>query len=218
LLYLYAEYMNDVKDLRDNKGLSAVVYTELTDVMQELVGLMTYDRVTKVDVAKIALANHFMLKMPSYAAVVPTSEQAGQDWRYTTTKPTGDWTTPGYNDAQWLEGRGGFGIGNNHAGTSWTTSDIWMRRHFNPGSMSTDQIANLVVRDIHMGAVEVFINGVRAFSQRGRSNSWEYRSMSSEARASVRLNADNILSVHCTRDAESQFIDAGLSGRIVTDQ
>lgn len=84
--------------------------------------------------------------------------------------------------------------------------------------MSTDQIANLVVRDIHMGAVEVFINGVRAFSQRGRSNSWEYRSMSSEARASVRLNADNILSAHCTRDAESQFIDAGLSGRIVTDQ
>jgi hypothetical protein len=218
LLYLYAEYMNDVKDLRDNKGLSAVVYTEVTDVMQELVGLMTYDRMPKVDVAKIALANHFMLKMPTYAAVVPTSEQAGQDWRYTTTKPTADWTTPEYSDVQWLEGKGGFGSGNDHAGTSWTTSDIWMRKHFNPGSMSADQMANLVVRDIHMGAVEVFINGVRAYSQRGRSNSWEYRSVSSEARASVRPNADNILSVHCTHDAESRFIDAGLSGRISADQ
>jgi hypothetical protein len=218
LLYLYAEYMNDVKDLRDNKGLSAAVYTELTDVMQELVGLMTYDRVPKVDVSKIALANHFMLKMPSYAAVVPTSEQAGQDWRYTTTKPTDDWTTPEYSDVKWLEGKGGFGIGNDHPGTSWTTSDIWMRKHFSPGSMSTDQMANLVVRDIHKGAVEVFINGVRAYSQRGRSNSWEYRSISSEARASIRPNADNILSVHCTREAESQFIDVGLNGRISTDQ
>jgi hypothetical protein len=174
--------------------------------------------VPKVDVSKIALANHFILKMPSYPVVVPTSEQAGRDWRYTTTKPTDDWTTPGYNDVQWREGKGGFGIGNDHAGTSWTTSDIWMRKHFNPGSMSTDQMANLVIRDIHMGAVEVFINGVRAYSQRGRSNSWEYRSISSEARASVRPNADNILSIHCTRGAESQFIDAGLNRRISADQ
>ena len=218
LLYLYAEYMNDVKDLRDNKGLSAVVYTEVTDVMQELVGLMTYDRIPKVDPAKIALANHFMLKMPTYTAVVPTSEQTGQDWRYTTTKPTDDWTTPGYSDAQWLEGKGGFGSGNDHAGTSWTTSDIWMRKHFNPGSMSTDQMANLVVRDIHMGTVEVFINGVRAYTSRGQNSSWEYRAISSEARASIRPNADNVLSVHCARGTESQFIDAGLNERISADQ
>lgn len=214
LLYLYAEYMNDVKDLRDKKGLSAVVYTEITDVIQELVGLMTYDRVPKVDPAKIALANHFMLKMPSYIAVVPTSEQTGQDWRYTTTKPADNWTTAGYSDAQWLEGKGGFGAGTDHAGTSWTTSDIWMRRHFTPGSVSADQAANLVLRDLHMGAVEVFINGVRAYSQRGRSNSWEYRGISSEARTSIRANADNVLSVHCARAANSQFIDVGLSERI----
>lgn len=218
LLYLYAEYMNDVKDLRDNKGLSAVVYTEITDVMQELVGLMTYDRVPKVDPAKIALANHFMLKMPTYTAVVPASEQTGQDWRYTTTKPTDDWTTRGYSDAQWLEGKGGFGSGNDHAGTSWTTSDIWMRKHFNPGSITADQMANLVVRDIHMGAVEVFINGVRAYTSRGQNNSWEYRAISSEARASIRPNADNVLSVHCARGTESQFIDAGLNERVSADQ
>jgi hypothetical protein len=159
-----------------------------------------------------------MLKMPTYTAVVSTSDEAGQDWRYTTTKPTNDWATPGYSDAQWLEGKGGFGIGSDHAGTSWTTSDIWMRKHFNPGSMSTDQIANLVVRDIHMGTVEVFINGVRAYTSRGQNSSWEYRGISSEARASIRPNADNVLSVHCARGTESQFIDAGLNERVSADQ
>jgi hypothetical protein len=113
---------------------------------------------------------------------------------------------------------GGFGNRSDHAGTSWTTSDIWMRKHFNPRSMSADQMANLVIRDIHVGAVEVFINGVRAYSERGRSNSWEYRSISSEARASIRPNADNVLSVHCARGTESQFIDEGVNERTSAEQ
>jgi hypothetical protein len=39
-----------VRQLCDEKGLSAAVYTQLTDVETECNGLMTYDRaVTKVD-------------------------------------------------------------------------------------------------------------------------------------------------------------------------
>jgi hypothetical protein len=217
LLYLYAEYLNKVKDLRDNKGLSAAVYTELTDVMIEINGLMTYDRIPKVDLAKIAQANHFILTMPTYTVVVPTSEQADQNWKLTTTKPAEDWAMPGFVDAQWTEAKGGFGVGNDHAGTSWTSSDIWMRRHFNPGAITAASLANLVVRDMHVGDVEVFINGVLAYTQRGQSTAWEYRSISSDARASVKANADNVLSVHCTKRAENQFIDAGLNVRVSAD-
>jgi hypothetical protein len=200
-----------------HQARSAAVYTELTDVIIEINGLMTYDRIPKVDLAKIAQANHFTLKMPTYTLVVPTLEQTGQDWRFTTTKPSDDWDMPGYVDAQWAEAKGGFGTGNDHAGTSWTTSDIWMRRHFNPGAITADGLTNLVVRDMHMGDVEVFINGVLAYTQRGQSTAWEYRSISSDARASVKANADNVLSVHCTRRADSKFIDAGLNVRMTAD-
>ena len=42
-----------VQTLRDEKGLSAAVYTQITDVETECNGLLTYDRaVFKVDAAK----------------------------------------------------------------------------------------------------------------------------------------------------------------------
>lgn len=67
LLYLYAEYLLQLNELNKDKGLSAAVYTQLTDVMTEVNGLVTYDRVPKIDVAKIAEANHFNLAMPTYS-------------------------------------------------------------------------------------------------------------------------------------------------------
>jgi beta-galactosidase/beta-glucuronidase len=48
----YLELWQKVQKLRDEKGLSAAVYTQLTDVETECNGLMTYDRaVMKVDAA-----------------------------------------------------------------------------------------------------------------------------------------------------------------------
>ena len=67
LLYLYAEYLLQLNELNKDKGLSAAIYTQLTDVMTEVNGLVTYDRVPKIDVAKIAEANHFNLAMPTYS-------------------------------------------------------------------------------------------------------------------------------------------------------
>ena len=54
---LYTKFAKQVKEFREEKGLSAAVYTEITDVMIELNGLLTYDRVPKMDVGKIAEAN-----------------------------------------------------------------------------------------------------------------------------------------------------------------
>jgi hypothetical protein len=48
----YLELWKNVQKLRDERGLSAAVYTQLTDVETECNGLLTYDRaVTKVDAA-----------------------------------------------------------------------------------------------------------------------------------------------------------------------
>ena len=47
----------NVRKLEEDPGLSAAIYTQLTDVEAESNGLMTYDRaVTKVDVGQAAEA------------------------------------------------------------------------------------------------------------------------------------------------------------------
>ena len=74
LVDLYAEFVGMLKEFRDKGGLSAAVYTQLTDVEHETNGLMTYDRITKADPAKIARANRFEYPLPTYREVVPTSE------------------------------------------------------------------------------------------------------------------------------------------------
>lgn len=218
LLYLYAEYAYQLKDLHDHKGLSAAVYTQLTDVETEINGLLTYDRIPKVDVAKISQANHWTLPMPTYNDVVPSSEKSPQLWKYTLTQPEGDWNGRQDDDALWTEGRGGFGNLKGLSATSWTSSGIWLRRHFNPGNLTADQIANLVVNDFHVGNIEVFINGVPAYAQDGRSESWEHHGLTKDARASVRPNADNVLAVHCTKKGNEQFVGAGLSVRVPHDK
>jgi hypothetical protein len=57
LLTLYARYMGMIRQLREHENLSAAVYTELTDVMTEDNGLMTYDRYAKATPAKIRQIN-----------------------------------------------------------------------------------------------------------------------------------------------------------------
>ncbi len=215
LLYEYAEYIQKVNKLDEEKGLSATVYTELTDVMTEINGLLTYDRIPKVPFEKIYEANHSTLPMPDYRVVVPTSEKDRQQWRFTTTGPAENWATPEFDDQQWSEGKGGFGDLPDAPGSPWTTHDIWMRRHFNPGSISPDQLPNLVAKDIHHGRVQIYINGVLAYAQRGDSDSWEHRGLSTAARDSIHPNEDNVLAVHCVRGEHNQFVDTGLDLRMI---
>ena len=218
LLYLYAEYMDKVKLFRDGNGLSAVVYTQLTDVEGELNGLLTYDRIPKVAMSQIALANHFELPPPSYKVVVPTSQATGQVWRYTTEAPPKDWVTPAFNDSSWASGRGGFGNVADRPGTTWNSDRIWLRRHFNPGKLSPNQLSSLVSNDLHLGDVRIYINGILAYSQSRNSSSWEHRSLTETARMATRKNADNVLAVECVRRGESQWVDAGLDLRFPPGQ
>ena len=106
LIDTYAEYTQLLKKFRDEQGLSAAVYTETTDVETEINGLLTYDRIPKMDVEKINKANHFQLKGPTYKPVVPTSEKQQQTWQYTFARPANGWEKPGFNAGSWENGQG----------------------------------------------------------------------------------------------------------------
>jgi hypothetical protein len=213
----YGEFANMLKGFRDKNGLSAAVYTQITDVEIESNGLMTYDRILKVDPAQIALANHFAYPVPILQTVVPTSEKAAQTWRYTFDNPNGDWNAKSFDDAAWSQGPGGFGHSvapGNPLGTGWNTGDIWMRRTFTLPKLSATELKQLMVRDCHDEDVEVYINGVLAYKADGYISNYETRPISEAARKALVLGGVNTLAVHCRQTTGGQFIDAGLVRKI----
>ena len=217
LLYLYAEYFEQVRNLRDHHNLSAVVYTELTDVMTEINGMLTYDRVPKLPAEQIRQVNTFQFKAPSYKVLVPTSEASPQQWKYTTSKPSDEWSSKGFDDSKWQQGAAPFADHGTNIGTKWTTPELWIRRHFNPGTVSPEQLQSLVMLQFHQGRVEIYINGVQTFAQQGNNRSlegaYEHRPLSTPVRQAVLSNADNVIAVHChTQPAGGPLsFDAGLA-------
>ncbi len=213
---LYGEFAMKLKGFRDNQGMSAAVYTQITDVEIETNGLMTYDRLVKCDPAQITLANRFAYPVPTYLPVVATADVAPQTWKFTFEKPAESWTSAGFNDAAWRSGQSVFGSTGNglRIATAWTSDDIWMRRTFNVGNLSAAQIGQLVVRQTHDDDLEVFINGVLAFKTGGANSDYENKAISDAARATIRPNAENILAVHCHEGGGDQHVDVGLSLRV----
>ena len=213
----YAEFSGMLKSFRDKQGMSAAVYTQLTDVENELNGLMTYDRVLKITPATIAKANHFQYSVPVYREIVPTSEKVSQTWKYTTIRPSNNWYSKGFDTARWQQAKGGFGTdvpSHGLLGSTWTTPDIWLRRSFNPGKLTAQQIEHLVVRNYHDEDVEIYINGVLAYSAGGYTTSYESKPLSKAAKQSIVPNATNVMAVHCHQTTGGQYIDVGLSERI----
>ena len=208
-----------LSDFVQNHGLSAAVYTEITDVEIELNGFLTYDRkVRKPDADRIRTAVASASAPATLTTVVPTSQIVGQPWKYRFTQPSSSsWTATNYNDAttSWTNATGGFGAGNppNTAGlihTTWNTADIWLRRTFNPGNLTSQQISNLFFLTYHDEDVEIYINGTLAGSATGYTSSYGLLGMNTAGRAAILPNATNVLAVHCHQTTGGQYIDVGI--------
>ncbi len=214
---LYGEFSGMLKTFRDEKGMSAAVYTQITDVENELNGLLTYDRRFKCSPAAIALANHLKYPVATFRPIIPTSEKISQRWKYATTKPGDDWYTVNFNDTAWTQGAGGFGTdppGHGIVGTPWTTGDIWLRRSFALPKLTPLQISRLVIRDYHDEDIDVYINGVKAYSAPGYIGAYENRPLTPDARKAIHPGQVNTLAVHCHQTKGGQYIDVGLSERV----
>jgi hypothetical protein len=218
LLDMYEKFADELMQFKTNDGLSAAVYTELTDVEAELNGLMTYDRkVVKADIKKFNEINQRVIYKNTYLTeVLPTSLLNGNVWRYTTTKPAGDWYTNAFSDKNWTSATGGFGSAGTPGGTirtSWTTSDIWMRQNFSLGNLTPDLLDSLVLLVHHDEDCEIYINGVLASTLSGFTSGYVSSQMNDVAKKALKPNSANILSIHCHQTVGGQYIDAGISFR-----
>src|SRR5262249_26460217 len=96
------------------QGLSAAVYTQLTDVEREVNGGMTEDRAIATINPKRGRAAASTLYHPQgwMRMVVPAATTKAQVWRYTVEQPAAGWEKPTFEDAAWKQGQSGFGAAN----------------------------------------------------------------------------------------------------------
>ncbi|MBK1881044.1 hypothetical protein JIN85_01380 [Luteolibacter pohnpeiensis] len=222
LASIFERMSSHITGFVSDHGLSGAVYTEITDVEIELNGFLTYDRkVRKVDADRIRAAVLGASATRTITDVVPNSRNSGVTWQYSTSQPQASWTQTGFDDSTWNSGPGGFGAGDpynleDYTRTTWSTSDIWMRTHFNPGDLAEEEIAELQFTAFFDDNVEIYINGVLAADVDGFLVDYGLLEISPEARAAIIPNGDNVLAVHCQQLSGGQFVDVGLA-RVQTD-
>ena len=196
-------------------GLNAAIYTQITDVENECNGLLSYDRLLKPNLDRIYAANLKAITAHSTStAVVPTSQTTPQVWQYTTNTPASNWYATNFDASGWSTGDAGFGTTDPNVtpNTAWTTDGyIYLRRTFNPGALTQQQINNLVFSTYHDENVAIYLNGVLAASASGYSTAYISLALNSAGQAAIIPNATNYLAVSCYQSTGGQFIDVGLS-------
>ena len=215
LLTMYSSLADQVTYYKTFWNLSAAIYTQISDVETEINGLLTYDRIPKVDMKLFKAINQRIInqKIIQFDDVVPTSQKTGRSWKYTTTLPATSWTQQSFNDSAWKTAQGGFGTAGTPGAviqTTWNSPDIWMRQQFTLTDVKREELPKLALNLHHDDNCDVYINGVLAGSFNGYSSAYEIDYIKKEARNALIINGKNTISVHCTQIAGGQYIDCGI--------
>src|SRR3954468_17810429 len=144
-----------------------------------------------------------------YVAVVPTSKDKAQDWRYTFTRPANHWFKPDFNDLSWKTGPGGFGNRGTPGSvvrTLWRTSEIWLRREIILPDGPFTRLQLQVHADDY---ADIYLNGVLAARVTKCTPNYVVVPISEDARKTLRPGA-NVLAVTCRDTGGGRYIDVGL--------
>ena len=224
---LFIRYLDELQNLQQEKGLWAAVYTQITDVEQELNGIYTYDR----KVLKVTDEQHERIKSriqqiinqrryrESFTIVKAADESDHEEWQYTFSQPEEGWEKEGFDDSGWKTGIAGFGDRDPYFRTSWTGDDhsnIWIRRSFTLDGLNQADLNDLKLWMFHDDDVEVYLNGVLACAKTKWNDKYEFFEITDEAKAVLRLNGDNVIAIHARQDYGGRYIDAGI--KLVRDQ
>jgi len=213
----YVDLLTRLAELRESPGLSAAIYTQITDVETECNGLMTYDRaMIKVDVKQVAAANQG--KVPKRNVIVPAARNKPMAWRYTFEQPPEGWQQPGFDDSSWKEGPAGFGEKTTPGAvvrTEWKTPEIWIRRQFELPEVSTE---NLLLLIHHDEDAEVYIDGVPAAKTTEFTTGYETVPIAPAALETLKRAGKHTFAVHCKQTKGGQYIDVGLVEVVMEDE
>jgi hypothetical protein len=204
--------MWNVRLLQAEPGLSAAIYTQTTDVENEVNGLMTYDReLIKPDAKRLRAANLAAAGPPPvFQFVVPCAATGKNvEWRYSELQPASDWMKPKFDDSSWKLGIGGFGTQGTPGaivGTVWSSSDIWLRREF---VLNEPESSDLYFWIHHDEDAVIYLDGVPVVTLNGYTTSYVSESMPASARKLL-SKGKHTLAIHCKQTTGGQYIDAGI--------
>ena len=205
---LRAKYQNLIVALRKliDKGLSAAVYTQTTDVEIEVNGLMSYDRkVDKMGWENVAKINSRLYKpLPVEKEVV----KCGQEWSYTTDAPAENWMNCDFDASAWKVGKnlGANFPPNVNIETKWDTPEIWVRRTFELGDVAGKEFA---LKLYHDEDATVYVNGVKVLETKGYTAEYTTYELPAEAMKAFKAGK-NTIAIHCRQTKGGQFIDCGI--------
>lgn len=214
---LYDGYLGEAVNYKSpaNGQLNAAVYTQITDVENECNGLMSYDRLLKPVMDKIYGSNvKAKTGQETSTTIIPTSQVVPQEWQWTTNTVPSNWYATNFDASSWSTGFAGFGTvdPNVTPNTAWTTTGyIYLRRTFNPGTLTQQQLTNLTFITYHDEDVAIYINGVLAGSASGYSTTYVPVPMNAAGEAAIIPNGTNVMAVSCYQSTGGQFIDVGIS-------
>ena len=211
------------------QGINGIVYTQFSDVEEEVNGFFTYDRkVNKLEldggVAGKVLKEgiEWMLQRNVIKPILKTAAQGGEIWKYTTgdedfTDPGTGWNTQSnYNETGWEEGRSGFGGNGIASNTPWTNQNIFMRKMVAMPALPEADRDGLVFSIFHDEDFELYINGVQAISANGYITEYRNFEISEEAKAAINWGGDNLFAIHVKQTGGGQYVDMGVSSDKVT--
>ena len=208
----YATSINIMCGLK-MRGIAGAIYTQTTDVEGEINGLITYDRMEKVETSWLKKLSDMLLSTPDdgkIKALLPTAAETVQAWKYTTSEPAGDWMKPDFNDSDWKTSDAGFGTEstpNTTVKTIWDSSNIWVRKSFNLSSIPQ----GLVTLNIyHDEDAVVYLNGKKIADLQGYTNNYVPIILKDDAKAAFKTGK-NVIAISCKQTMGGQYIDAGIS-------
>ena len=158
LIEKYKILLDDLFQLK-KYGLNAVVYTQISDVEDEISGWMTYDRkVSKLPETTFAVLHQQFFK-PTMTGkfILPLSINEPQQWNYSFTAPSNDWIK-NLMLSDFKTGMAPFGIESNNVhkvNTTWNTNSLFLNKEFTLSSVPS----KLSLIACNTGITEVYING-----------------------------------------------------------
>jgi hypothetical protein len=209
------------EDLRRLGWLQGYLFVQLSDLETELNGMVTFDRVPKIqprDMAQLIAPR----ETNQDVVFLPTAEERPLIWRYTCVKPGEGWNTAGFDDATWKTGESGFGDTNappDRTGpypgarrvprTHWAGEEIWLRR-FVTNSRTDFTFAYAVYQQ--RGECELFIDGQLARDFWALDNYYPLE-LTEGASDQLKKPGPHLLAVHARRNrGRINYVDVGLCG------
>jgi len=164
---------------------------------QSLIGLVKVDGTTY----------RFLGKLDDvYAGLLPTSDEAHYDVKYTEAQPATSWMNTSFSDAQWQTAAAPFGD-NDNAATQWKSHDIWVRRSFDVADKNFDKLFLKINYDDN---TEVYLNGEKIYSVVGWTNKFKYIQLTEATKQKLKKQG-NLLAIHVANTAGGAWLDAGLA-------